>query len=652
MLTDEATKILIVDDTPANLGVLFDFLADSGFTVLVAGDGESAIQKVAYAQPDLILLDVLMPGIDGFETCRRLKANESTRDIPIIFMTALSETVSKVEGLKLGAVDYITKPLEPPEFLARVQLHLSLRSLTKKLQEQNLHLEQEIKERKRSEEKISEQAALLNITRDAIIVQDLKNRVLFWNKGAERLYGWLAEEISNRNVNKILYGKNSVQLQDAQAIIAEKGEWEGELNQITKDNREITVASRWTLVRDQDENSQSILIVNTDITEKKQLEIQFLRTQRMESLGTLASGIAHDLNNVLAPILMAVQLLQIKLSDEQSHKWLNLVETNVNRGADLVKQVLSFTRGYEGERVSIQVGHLIGEIRQIVKETFPKSIEFHADVPVDLWTVSGDPTQLHQVLINFCVNARDAMSEGGILRISGENIYIDENFARMNIDAQVGNHILITVSDTGEGMPRSIMDRIFEPFFTTKEIGKGTGLGLSTAMGIVKSHCGFITVSSELGQGTTFKLYLPVIERVITNSKDKSECKFFKGQGELILVVDDEDSIREITKMSLEENAYKVIMASDGIEAITLYAKHKGEIQAVLIDMMMPTMDGLTTIRTLQKIDPNVKVIAVSGLMSTQQVTDAIGESVKTFLSKPYTSNELLKNLQVVLNSQ
>ncbi|HEY9847415.1 MAG TPA: response regulator, partial [Candidatus Caenarcaniphilales bacterium] len=350
--TTDKSNILIVDDTPTNLEVLFHCLGNAGFKVLVARDGESAIQKVEYASPDLILLDVLMPGIDGFETCRRLKANPSTKNIPVIFMTALTETVDKVAGLNLGAVDYITKPLQHEEVLARIKLHLSLQNLTRKLQEQNVHLAQEIEERQRSEQKIRQQAALLDIATDAIFVRDWDNQILFWNKGAERLYGWRSEEVIGKQATELLEQQPFSQAENCHKSLIEKGEWQGELPQVTKSGQEIVVASRWTLVRAEAGQPQSILIVNTDVTEKKQLEAQFLRAQRMESISTLASGIAHDLNNALAPILMSVQLLQQKLRDEQSQRLLTILESNTRRSADLVKQVLSFTRGLEGDRTT------------------------------------------------------------------------------------------------------------------------------------------------------------------------------------------------------------------------------------------------------------------------------------------------------------
>jgi signal transduction histidine kinase/CheY-like chemotaxis protein len=422
--------------------------------------------------------------------------------------------------------------------------------------------------------------------------------------------------------------------------------WEGELQQITKTGQEITVESRWTLVKDFDHATQCFLVVNTDITQKKLLESQFLRAQRLESIGTLASGIAHDLNNVLAPILMTAQLLESQLHDERSQRLLPILISNAKRGANLVKQVLSFTRGMEGDRTLLQLKHIVREIQQVIRETFPKSLEVSTCIPSNLWTIYGDATQLHQVLMNLCVNARDAMPNGGTLKISAENFLVDENYARMHLDAQVGSYIAITVGDTGVGIAPEILDRIFEPFYTTKEFGKGTGLGLSTVLGIIKSHGGFINVYSEIGKGSQFKVFLPAQQTPETLEEPEKELP--SGNGELILVVDDEDSIRDITKTSLEIHNYKAITACDGIEAIALYAEHRDEISVVLTDMLMPSMDGLTTIRTLKKINPNVKIIAVSGLASTEKVNAAADIGVKAFLSKPYTAKQLLQTIGVV----
>ncbi len=504
----------------------------------------------------------------------------------------------------------------------------------------------DITKRKEAEQQIREQAALLDISTDAIVVRDLDNKILLWNKSAEKLYGWKAEEAMCLNINQLDHER--LPHPEIYQTVLSDGNWQGELQKQTKSGKKIIVESRWTLVRDEHQKAKSILVVDTDITQKKQLETQFLRAQRMESLGTLASGIAHDLNNMLSPILMSVPLLKAKLSDERSHKVLSIVENNAKRGGNLVKQVLSFARGIEGDRTVFQLKHQICEMKQIIEQTFPKSIYLEKEIQPDLWQICGDSTQIHQVLMNLCVNARDAMPNGGTLNISAKNIFIDENFARMHLDAKVGSYILLSVGDTGIGIYQETLERIFEPFFTTKEFGKGTGLGLSTVMGIVKGHGGFITTSSAIAKGTKFQVYLPAVNTDAIRQEENQEI--LTGHEELILIVDDEASIREITTTSLEKYSYKAITASDGIEAIALYAQHKNEIKAAIIDMMMPNMDGATTINTLKKMNPLLPIVAVSGATIEQVLLNQTYKHA-TFLPKPYTTQELLQTLHQILST-
>lgn len=388
--------------------------------------------------------------------------------------------------------------------------------------------------------------------------------------------------------------------------------------------------------------------IHMDITEKKQLEAQFLRAQRLESLGTLASGIAHDLNNILTPILAGAQLLPLKVPhlNEQTQQLLKAIESSARRGAELIKQILSFARGVEGKRVCLQINHLILEIEKIIQQTLPKSINIQTDIPADLFTISGDATQLHQILMNLCVNARDAMPQGGTLQITAENLLIDEQYARMHLEASVGPYVVVTVSDTGTGIPPDILHRIFDPFFTTKEVGKGTGLGLSAVLGIVKSHGGFVDVHSEVNKGSQFKVFLPASLTKVSQTEDNLELLF--GQQELILVVDDEAAIRESTKAILETYNYQVLTASDGIEAIALFAEHQDRIHAVLMDIMMPSMDGLGTIPLLRRFNPNLYVIGMSGLNSTEAVAQVERLGFQSFLSKPFTTRELLQILHKV----
>ena len=507
----------------------------------------------------------------------------------------------------------------------------------------------DLTDRKLAEEKIAEQAALLDVTTDAILLRSLSGEILYYNQAAESMYGWNSSEVIGKIANELLYPKKSPELIDALEKVRENNSWQGELCQVTKSGKEIIVASRWSLVRDKAGNPKSILTVDTDITEKKQLEAQFLRAQRLDSLGILASGVAHDLNNILTPILGVAQLLPIKVKnlDTTSKQMLETLENSAKRGADLVKQILSFARGDETKRTLVQIKHLLKDIEQFVKETFPKSIEIDKNVSQDLWIVSADPTQLHQVLINLIVNARDAMPDGGKLSISAQNVSIDENYARMNIEAKVGPYVAITIADNGVGIPPENIDRIFDPFFTTKEVGKGTGLGLSTVLGIVKNHGGFVEICSKVEQGSQFKVYLPSRQGIVPQVTQNSEL--FPASGELILLVDDEASICEIIKATLETYNFQVLIAKDGIEGISMYAVHKHEISAVLIDMMMPLMDGPTAIRTLKRMNPQVKIIAMSGLASMESLTQTTGSGTEQFLAKPFTAQELLNSLTSLL---
>ena len=514
---------------------------------------------------------------------------------------------------------------------------------------QYIAIRSDITERKRAEQQIREQAELLDQAQDAILVRDLDHNILFWNKGAEKIYGWTAEEVIGKNAAEVLFKAPSTQFETARRSIIRDGEWKGEIRQANRHGIEIVVESRWTLVRDDQGEPKSILIINTDITENKRMEAQFLRAQRMESIGTLAGGIAHDLNNVLSPILMAIDMLQLKATDENSKRWLDVLRTNAERGGNMVRQVLSFARGVAGERVALQPKHLIKEIVKILRETLPKSIEINFNVPDNLWIISADATQMHQVLMNLCVNARDAMAEGGSITIRAENTFVDENYARMHIDAKAGRFVLITVSDTGPGMTPEIQSRIFEPFFTTKEMTKGTGLGLSTALTIVKSHGGFINVYSELHKGSQFAIYFPALDAPgdVLSSEGKSDLPV--GQGEMILVVDDEESIREITRGTLEAFGYRVMTAGDGTEALAIYADRKNEIGVVLTDMVMPFMDGPATIRALQRMNRDVKIIAASGLGTGHHAGEGALDGVAVFLNKPYTAEKLLKTLAHLL---
>jgi PAS domain S-box-containing protein len=506
----------------------------------------------------------------------------------------------------------------------------------------------DITERRVFEQRLVQQAALLDKARDAILVRDLDHRVTYWNRGAERLYGWTSAEAMGGRVDELLRIDPET-FREAEHAVRLNGQWNGEIRHVAKGGEALTLDSSWTMVRDIDDQPTSILTVDTDVTERKQLEHHCLRAQRLENLGTLAGGIAHDLNNVLTPIMMSIELLTIDETNKDRLEVLATIRSSAMRGADMVKQVLSFARGVEGRRLEVQVAHLLRDVAKIADDTFLKSIEVCTVIPADLLTVSGDATQLHQVLLNLCVNARDAMPEGGSLTLSAENVILDEREAGSNPEAKAGAYVIIRVEDNGTGMPQNIIDKIFYPFFTTKELGKGTGLGLSTSLGIVKSHGGFIRVSSEPGRGTTFKVYLPAQAESQPAGHVLEEPELPPGHGELILVVDDEPALRQVTRRTLEKFGYRVIAAPDGRAALAMYASQQDTIAAVLADMMMPAMDGSAIIHGLKRIRREVRIIAASGLSANGPLARAAG--AKLFLSKPYTTQALLEALNRVLHA-
>jgi PAS domain S-box-containing protein len=511
----------------------------------------------------------------------------------------------------------------------------------------------DISERKASEahlKKSEEQFRLIaeNVA-DMIAVVDLEGRRIYNSPSYESLFGNTEllkgtdgfQEIHPDDVAKV----KQVFQDTVRTGIGQRLEYRFQL----KDGSVRNIESKGSVIRDADGKISQVIVVSRDVTEEKRLAAQFLRAQRMESIGTLAGGIAHDLNNVLAPIMMAIEVLRTKIPDPGGQKILGTIETAARRGADIVRQVLAFGRGVKSDRILVQLKHLMQEIAKIAGETFPKSIEITSNIPRNLWTVSADPTQMHQVLLNLMVNARDAMPKGGTLTIAAENIELDEMQSRMQPEAKPGAYVSMAVTDTGTGIPAAIREKIFEPFFTTKEIGHGTGLGLSTTLAIVRSHEGFITLDTDPGKGTTFRVYIPAIGTDSGGAVADEIADLPVGHGELILIIDDEASIREITTETLEAYGYKAITASDGAEGISVFAENKNMIRAVIIDIMMPVMDGTAAIPVLKTIDPGVTIIAASGLTTRGTIPTPLDSNVKAVMIKPYTAEKLLKTIQSVL---
>ena len=504
-------------------------------------------------------------------------------------------------------------------------------------------------ERRRAEEKIGAQARLLDLAQDAIVVRDMEDRVCYWNQGAVQLYGWSAAEAAGRKVTDLFWPDPEV-FRKAKEQLLLTGQWVGEATHRTKSGQILTTSSRWTLVRDAQGRPESVLAINTDLTEHKRTEALFLRAQRLESIGQLAGGIAHDLNNILAPMMMIAPILRDQITDPDTHAMLTTLESNAQRGADIVRQILLFARGIESTKVPLQTRHLLRDCARMIQETFPKNITIQSSFASDLWLVQADATQLHQVVMNLTVNARDAMPHGGTLTLGAENCLLDDLMASQVPHAKAGPYVLWRVSDTGQGIAPDILDRIFDPFFTTKEPGKGTGLGLSTALGIVRNHDGFIQVASELGRGTEFQVYFPGLRHATALLEPQAPVPSL-GQGELILVVDDEQSVREATLKTLERKGYRGLAACDGVEAVALFGQHRAEIKLVLTDLMMPKLDGLGAIRILKRIEPTLRIIACSGVADQDHSAALHALGVTEFLEKPFSAQRLLAALESVLRT-
>jgi two-component system, cell cycle sensor histidine kinase and response regulator CckA len=693
----ERYRVLVVEEEPEPRLKLAAILTDEGYDVQVAGDGEDGLASVYTDPPDLVLSGTEMPAMDGYEMCRRIRADRRLHNTRIVLLTSHSDIADLLKGLDAGADDYVARPYDVTVLLSVVRTLLKgkgdrgrsespeaipvrlgaetfevrctrqqvlnflfsmyrdsaarNKEILQPMEEQTAGLREEILQKRRTEEENRHRAALLDKAHEAIMLLDIYGCVQFWNRGAQRLYGWTANELLGKTVGGVLHDEHHPAPSDALRIALEKGEWAGELVQLTKEGRERNVQSSWTVVLDDDGSPRGILTINVDVTERKKLEAKFLRTQRLESIGMLAGGIAHDLNNLVGPILMAVQVLKEKITGNSEEQMLCLIESGARRSIDVVQQVLAFSRGTSGMRIPLQPKHLLREMHDMARGSFPPSIDFSLVYPPKLSLVLGDATQLHQVIMNLCVNARDAMPNGGSIVLRAEDVTIDEAYAVMLPEARPGKYVRLSVKDTGAGIPTHLREKIFEPFFTTKEPGAGTGLGLSTVLSIVRTHEGFLRIESEPGCGTEFQVFLPASEGSEGHTPSKEETPTPCGNGEIVLVVDDEVIVREIVRSTLEAVGYRVLTANDGIDALALFADRGKEINVVVVDLLMPNLDGPSTIKTLRRMNPAVCIIAISGHEdAAKRAAPNLPHSVP-LLSKPFTAHTLMATIHKMIHA-
>lgn len=515
-----------------------------------------------------------------------------------------------------------------------------------------LVVSRDITARRDAESRLREQASLLDRARDAIVATDLSHRIAYWNTSAERLYGWKVSEVYGRRLEDLGLGYDPARFDEASAQLLTTGEWRGDFLLRTKAGETVMVESTWSLVVEDNGRPRSILFIDTDVTEKKKLETQLLRSQRMESIGTLAGGIAHDLNNVLTPILMAIELLGAKASDQAERQLVEKTKASAMHGAALVQQLLAFARGADGQRAKVDAGETIRDLEGLVRQSLPRSIQFTVQLGEALWSLQADVTQFKQVLINLCLNARDAMPNGGTIRVAANNFIVDHALARLHPAAQTGPHLKISVADTGTGIPAALLERIFDPFFTTKAAGKGTGLGLSMVAGIVKSHGGFVQVESAVGRGSTFHLYFPALSAPPPALISAPSPQPAGGRGETILLIDDDPVVRTTLGLLLERAGYRVLTGEDCASGLMVFERDRKEIRLVITDMMLPDGSGVDLVAVMREMERLLPIIAISGLMATGEFDGLLRLSPAVdCLSKPLTSRVLLGAVSRALKS-
>ncbi len=629
-------RILFLEDDALDFELVSAHLQGAGLQCVIDhAKSQSAFEKAfSSCSYDLILSDYSIPGYSGMAALRHVRANSQI--LPFIILSGILSEEQAVEILKAGATDYIIK-----QRLNRLAPAVK-RALEEAAQKEKL---------RDKEERVREQAALLDKARDAIVLVDMRQRILYWNKSAERIFGWEEREVIGEPMAMFLTGRNATNFDSALAQALSSEEWRGELPVQTRTGKRIIVESRWTVLRDPESlQPKELLLINTDITEQKELEAQFLRAQRTETIGALSGGIAHDLNNALSPIIMASELLSDEVTSESGQRMIEMMRSSAKRCADMVRQILTFSRGAGQGWELLDARKIIDELAELARETFPRLITIDVRCDAKLSGIIGNLTQIHQVLMNLLVNARDAMPRGGEIQIRARNLTFRNRANKMLPLPVSGPFLAISVTDTGTGIAPEIIERIFEPFFTTKEIGKGTGLGLSTVFSIVKAHGGFLELRSELGKGSTFEMFFPAEIEAAKVADEPVESSPHRSRGEQLLLVDDEVGLLAIVKNTLEAFGYRVLTASDGLAALDILEKSHGEIDLILTDWVMPLMSGAELMRRLRVMAPGIKVIVVTG--------SAIFESnvfeeypIQGMLEKPYSTEALLERVRAALDS-
>ena len=489
---------------------------------------------------------------------------------------------------------------------------------------------------------------------EAVIITDAEAVIQYVNPATEQITGFKRSEMIGNNPRIFKSGEHDRAFYEQLWNTIRAGNvWSGRIINKKKDGTLYHEDATISPVRDASGKILNFVAVKRDITEQLQLSRQLLQAQKMEAVGTLAGGIAHDFNNLLQVVLGYSELV---LTDEdlsdQVRNDLGKVLMAGRNGADLVQRLLTFSRKTEPKLLDLDLNQRVRQIRKFLERTIPKMIDIEMILAENLAGIHADPSQLDQVLMNLAVNARDAMPEGGHLTIETENVSLGEEYVRTHLGAKPGEYVLLSMSDTGHGMDKETLQHIFEPFYTTKEVGKGTGLGLAMVYGIVTQHGGQIRCYSEPGHGTTFKIYLPalVAEREQLDSATREAMP--RGGAETILLVDDEEFVRDLGKRILERSGYTVLTSFNGKEALDLYKRERGQISLVILDLIMPEMGGKQCLEELLKIDPKARILIASGFAANRRTKEATETGARGFVGKPYNIKEMLQSVREALDSE
>jgi PAS domain S-box-containing protein len=654
-LAEGSARILIVDDERHNRQLLEVMLATEGFSVLMATSGEEALAVVAKQAPDLVLLDVMMPGMNGYEVASRIKGDPATNHIPVVMVTALDDRKARMLGLSAGAEDFLTKPVDRIELCLRVRNLLRLKAYGDYHDRYSQALEDEVGSRTAD---LIESERLYRSTFDAapvgIVHVGLDGRWLRVNQRLCDLLGYSRDELQNGIAQEFVAPEDLASDIDSYRELVD-----GRLNLHVVDERRYRRrdgGSVWARInvsvhRDAAGKAQHFISVIEDITERRVLEAQIRQASKMEGIGRLASGVAHDFNNLLSVILSYCELLGADLKESDPIRAdLEEIRGAGVRAADLTRQLLAFSRQQVLQPRVVDLTERVSDMERMLRRLLGEDVQLTTTTARGLARILVDPGQVEQVIMNLAVNARDAMPRGGNLAIETAEVFLDEGYASEHAGVKAGRHVMLAVSDTGTGMDKSTQARIFEPFFTTKAAGKGTGLGLATVFGIVRQSGGTIGVTSVVGEGTTFTVYFPVVDRVsVRPSSPPPGLRTFHGS-ETVLLVEDEERVRVLAGTILRKYGYNVLEAPGGGDAFLLCEQHTATIHLLLTDVVMPRMSGRQLAERLLVIRPAMRVLYMSGYTDDDVLRHGVLEDTIAFIQKPITPEALARKVRETLD--